>query len=79
MFVKEFPLVDGFVQLNRKILSSGNKVMPYAVAPPGTFIGGGAKNVGVWGGAQENFSFTTPSTLAINVTNAPFIGWDQDK
>ena len=49
------------------------------VAPPETFIGGGAKNVGVWGRAPENFSLTTPYTLAINVTNAPFIGWDQDK
>ena len=38
-------------------------------------LGGGAKNVGVWGGARENFfSLTTPSTLAINVTNASFIG-----
>ena len=43
------------------------------VAPSGIFIGG-AKEVGVWGGAPENFSLTTPSTLAINVTNAPFIG-----
>ena len=47
------------------------------MAQPGIFIGGGgggAKNVGVWGGAPENFSLTTPSTLAINVTNAPLIG-----
>ena len=43
----------------------------FSVAPPGTFIGGGAKNVGVWGRAPENLSFTIPSTLAINVTNAP--------
>ena len=42
------------------------------VAPPGYLIGG-AKRKGVWGGAPENFSWTTPSTLAINVTNAPFI------
>ena len=46
---------------------------PRTVAPPGIFIGG-ARNVGVWGGAPENFSLTTPYTLAINVTNAPFIG-----
>ena len=43
-----------------------------SVAPPGYFIGGAKRN-GVWGGAPENFSWTTPSTLAINVTNAPFI------
>ena len=42
-----------------------------AVAPPGCFIGG--TQDGVWGGAQQNFSFTTPSTLAIDATNAPFI------
>ena len=35
------------------------------MAPSGIFIGG-AKEVGVWGGAPENFSLTTPSTLAIN-------------
>ena len=29
----------------------------------------GAKNVGVWGSAPENFSLTTPSTLTINVIN----------
>ena len=46
------------------------KVGIYAVAPPGIFIGGGAKYVGVWGRAPENFSLTTPSTLAINVTKA---------
>ena len=44
------------------------------VAPPGIFIGGGVKNVGVWGSARENFSLTTPSTLVMNVTNAPVIG-----
>ena len=38
------------------------------------YWGGGAKDAGVWGGATENFSLTTPSTLAINVTNFPFIG-----
>ena len=52
-----------------------------AVAPPRIFIGGGGgvNNIGVWGGAAENFSLTTPSILAINVTNAPFKGWNQDK
>ena len=34
----------------------------------------GAKDAGVWGSAPENFSLTTPSALAINVPNAPFIG-----
>ena len=45
-----------------------------SVAPPGNFIGGGAKGGGVCGGAPENFSSAMPSSLAINVTNAaPFI------
>ena len=43
------------------------------VAPPG-FVIGGAEKDGVWGGAPEKFSWTTPSTFAINATNAPFIG-----
>ena len=30
----------------------------------------GVNIAGVWGGAPENLSLTTPSTLAINVTNA---------
>ena len=38
------------------------------------FYWGGANDVGVWGAARENISGTMPSTLAINATNAPFIG-----
>ena len=49
-----------------------HKFTERSVAPPGFFIGG-AKRDGVWGGAPEKFSWTTPSTLAINATNAPFI------
>ena len=37
-------------------------------------FGGGVESVGVWGGALKNFSLTTPTTLAIHGTNAPFIG-----
>ena len=42
------------------------------VAPLGIFIGA-AKQDGVWGEATSNFSLTTPSTLAIDATNAPLI------
>ena len=42
------------------------------MAPPGIFVGG-AKEDGVRAGAPENFSWTTPSTLAISATNTPFI------
>ena len=54
---------------NAKLLMQ-NRTEP--VAPPGYLIGG-AKRGRVLGGAPENFSWTTPSTLAINATNAPFI------
>ena len=48
------------------------RIVYKAVAPPGFFIGG-EKQDGVWGGAPESFSWTTPSTLALDATNALFI------
>ena len=60
-------------QLRPKPKSSGLDVEAnldfHAVAPPGFFIGG-AKQDGVLGGAPENFSWTTPSTLTLDLTNA---------
>ena len=58
-------------QINKATAETEVVSLP-AVAPPGFFIGG-AKRDGVWGGAPENFSWTTPSTLAVNATNTPFM------
>ena len=52
-------------QVTKKITKSPLICAASSLAPPGFFINGGAKQDGVCGGAQEIFSWSTPSTLAV--------------